>query len=119
MRARQLWWLLSLSGAAWADVTTVEARLVDEPKPVAHCGHLEWWTVLRFEAAKKGDAGSQQWNVAVPCLELPRRQYGASAGTAGVLKKGGRYRLRLEGPPGSGPWGSQAAWKNLAIDELP
>lgn len=119
-------WLLFgfLSGVAGAEPATVRGRLVVDATPAVHCGDLEVWTVLAFDvtpapAAPKGvKVDARRLPVAVPCTELTRSQYGADAGTAGVLEKGRSYRLTLGAPATDGRWGRQLAWPARRIDEV-
>lgn len=100
-----------MSSAASAE--PLRAVLLDESTPKAHCGVLEVWTVLRFRAAgAKGDT-----LVGVPCTELPRPSYGATAGDAGVLVKGKTYLLTLSEKQAKGPWGERPAHRAEKIDE--
>jgi hypothetical protein len=82
------------------------------------CGVVVFCKVLRFETDGRADAGQQILAVAVPCVELNREAYSSKAGNAKHLKKGQHDRLVLEGPPHSGEWGKQVAWRAEKIDEL-
>jgi hypothetical protein len=62
----------------------------------ADCGFGLWSTRMIFTDEY---ADSATRTVLVPCAELPRPQYSATAGDAPVLEIGTLYRLELSGGP--------------------
>jgi len=87
------------------------AELIDRGERVPACGFLHLAVVMRYRpiSVSKGSFSGENLYVVHGCPDMPRRSYGADAGTLQAFRVGDRHHLVLsrlplpDWPPQSGP----------------
>jgi hypothetical protein len=95
------------------DRRVVIADLLSRGSAMPDCGTFSFETTMVFTDVY---ADSATMRVLIPCAEMTRPMYSATAGNAPKLQEHARYRLELSGPVADPAGKNDALWRADRID---
>lgn len=82
------------SGAGSGRELSLTGRLIDFAFEAPDCGTMQFFSLAVYDRVEGGGLPERVY-VAHPCIELPRKQYSATAGSLERFVIGQRHRLRM------------------------